>query len=228
VSGSPHTHNYVCGSPINARACPTCGSRVKRSRRSVPIRHHRMRNTKPFQPLGVSTLVFALPIGARTGPSPVFGWSGLGAGCVVVDLPMVLSMGGRRRSRRRRCRPGARSFRSRPTRVRVAEAPCAGPSDRPSCAPPRSGRPQQPIRLRPPCARWGPGAELVLVDGAGHRADAALTRAVVASPDRFREGQPRVRRSQGFGVAIAQDAAETRGSLVLAHLEYQSAGDLRV
>jgi len=44
------------------------------------------------QPLGVSTLVFALLIGARTGVSPVSWRSGLGAGCVVVGLPMVLSL----------------------------------------------------------------------------------------------------------------------------------------
>jgi hypothetical protein len=44
------------------------------------------------QPLGVSTLAFALLIGTRTGASPVSRSSGLGAGCVVVGLPMVLSV----------------------------------------------------------------------------------------------------------------------------------------
>jgi hypothetical protein len=44
------------------------------------------------QPLGVSTLVFALLIGARTDATPVSRRSGLGAGCVVVGLPMMLSV----------------------------------------------------------------------------------------------------------------------------------------
>ena len=42
------------------------------------------------QPLGVSTLVFVLLIGARTGATPMSRRSVLGAGCVVVGLPMVL------------------------------------------------------------------------------------------------------------------------------------------
>jgi hypothetical protein len=44
------------------------------------------------QPLGVSTLVFALLIGARTGATPITRRSGLGAGGVVVGLPLVLSI----------------------------------------------------------------------------------------------------------------------------------------
>jgi len=44
------------------------------------------------QPLGVSTLVFALLIGARTGATPITRRSAVGAGCVVVGLPLVLSI----------------------------------------------------------------------------------------------------------------------------------------
>jgi hypothetical protein len=44
------------------------------------------------QPLGVCTLVFALLIGTRTGGTPVLRRPVLGAGCVVVGLPMVLSL----------------------------------------------------------------------------------------------------------------------------------------